>query len=98
MIRQKDNTSDNGKNDKEFEVKEIENAMELKHDKVYYDVETKHQEENFYEDKLTHIKQKTNANIDTLSKIEDDDTATNSKIFSIRCASKTDYDQLAEIY
>ncbi len=72
--------------------------MELKQDKVYYDVKTKHREVNFNEDELVHIKQKTKSNIDTLRLIEEDNTDTNIKIFSIRCASKTDYYQLAEIY
>ncbi len=59
IVIQEDNIIDKEENDEEFEVEEeSKNAMELKHDKVYYDVETKHQEENFKEDKLAHIKQK----------------------------------------
>ena len=48
IIRQEDNIIDKEENDEEFEVEEEnENAMELKYDKVYYDVESKHSEEKF---------------------------------------------------
>ncbi len=89
IVIQEDNIIDNGENDEEFEVKEIENARELKYDKVYYDVETKQQEENFHEDKSTYITlKKTNTNIDTTSKIKDDDTATNSKFLAFDAPQK----------